>query len=500
MEKLKYPENVDYVMNKYGPFLEKAFIGQRGLADKRKGSYNKEDLNVRENFVNKMEEEARRLGLNQLFTRIIAQNYLTKSMCFGNEIERTLSKFKRDIGIGMFCFDALSLKDEIYRKNYKKYIIENLKREIGDEKRRKLRKEEFIDYIVNNDATGSYEEEIEYENRLIQLGETEISADQEVIEDVIDLIIDGSIPIKIEELEKSLEEMQEGEGKLTEKVESSMEAKMVKELESIYSMEEAQLALRNIEKRKLNIYASRNKDRNKKRSLVDSRIFAPQYDIYLELQDTIARIINEQRSVKTGNLHVNMQQISHVIDIYAKFLLEDDSYFIKRLLEDEQNTRNILESFIDDEPNRKKNEFYDLLRFISNYSKGEYEDIRAYVLNSLNETRNSEWEQVKAICKGKNFQESIQSFKNIIGDENRYKSKYKRMKRYLDIYLTYGRAKNMPEFLRKEITDNMAIAYEFAIRFLSTKSPEQLLDIVKGFEEYEKSFENTTRKSGGIEI
>lgn len=450
MEKLEYREDVDYVMDKYGEQILKALEEQAKQANIIKRMYFIKENQYRDDFINKIKKIAEQTELNVDFAKIIAKNYIRESAFLGNEVEILLGYFKRGFNIGSYCYDALTAKDVSYRKHLKRKTLEAIECNV-DEKGR--------------------------------------------IERVIDLIIDGILSVKLKVSKEGVKEKEF----LTE------EAQLVKLCESIYIVNEL---LNGIKKGSITEvhqwYDEMLKDigipedfRNK---LLGNNLGPFEYEklriyfydiIYadiiktsenlgkISMSDSLYTFINQMRGI-VEKLHKKEETnpkikekipgIKRLIEEYASFLDEDNNYYLKGIINEELSV-DILGSF-------KKSEFFELLRFLSFYTLEEYEDIK----KSLNEIRNREWNEIKGICEGKNFQQAMQSFESKIKDAEIPKYKYERMKQYLDIYLTYGRPKKMPEYLKKD----KSIAYEFAIRFLSTKTPEQLLDLVKRLEEYEK--------------
>lgn len=477
MEKLEYPKNVKYVMDKYGEYLEGAFQVQQISDLKRRTSskssywyYIEEMNNVRDKFTTEMMGVASKQNLNVLLTKIIAQNYVTKNRCFGNEVERVLTDIKRDLGLGMFCFDALSLRDEVYKSYYKEKIILEVMRQLNGRKRKKLVGEKGI-------------------------GEQEVKEDLEVLGDVIDLIIDGAVPIKIGEIEDDIEQ-NKITGKLKDHKLQSKEAEMIKSKEDTYLRMETQALIDRFSEQEPENLKRSNRDKPVSKEPIDFRVYSGGFEITDKISEGVSKKSEEQKKGRAIHLEVNMQQITHLIDFYVDFLLNDDLFFIKNVIGVNEEKKSKTEDETEFKVNAqglKGSEAFDLVNFISYYSPKEYESIKKYVLSQINRCKKDEVDLLKKLINEESTKKSctyaIQRLEELV-DKNTKPNKFERMKKYLMVYYSY-QEDSVFEKLSNGISFQKAIAYEFTLRFLSTKTPEQLLELVKSLEAYEKSFETS---------
>lgn len=469
MEKLKYPENVDYVMGKYGEQIKQAFIEQNEIVRQIKRSEIHTDETM-DAFMEVAINCAKELHLNVYLTEIIAQNYIREKEFSGNDTELLLGSIKRNLGIGAYCYDALTPKDQVYLDSLKKKILSNVK----------------------------------YEPK-----------DKEMIENAIDVIIDGILSLKLSVSKEGVEE----------KSFLSQEAQLVKLCESIYIIYELFGGLKDGSIQKLHEWYNETLIdmgilENLRRVLINGQKLTD-VDYYnltvtfkrriynnivetsratgkIGMSDPFASFLGQikgivdnsyDRKQKRQRIKAKVPKIKELIEVYANFLAEDDNYYIKSVLSGKELADRILVSF-------EESQLSELLQFISYYSYEDFLSIQKQLKASMYKMAVREWERVEGVCKGRNKSDAIEHIGRLVNPNS---VRYSRYKNYAEQYLDFKKDTNKKIKLIVPQTEK-AIAYEFAIRFLSTKSPEQLLEIVKRFEEYERSFENTTRKSGGIEI
>ena len=345
--------------------------------------------------------------------------------------------------------------------------------------------------------------------------------DKVMVENTIDVIIDGIISLKLSVSKEGVEE----------KRFLSQEAQLVKLCESIYIIYELFDGLKDGSIQKLHEWYNETLidmgiPENLRRVLINSQKLTDadyfnltvtfKRKIYknivetsratgkVGMSDVVGNFIDQIKGIvdnsydrrqKRQRIKTKVPKIKELIEIYANILAEkdyqtnQDNYYIKSVLSGEELADSILVSF-------EESQFSELLQFISYYSYEDFLSIQKQLKASMYKMAVTEWERAEGVCKGRNKSDAIEHIGRLVNPNS---ARYSRYKNYVEQYFNFKKDTNKKIKLIVPQTEK-AIAYEFAIRFLSTKSPEQLLEIVKRFEEYERSFEKTTRKQGGIEI